>query len=148
MDAIEKVKPFTKSQVALFRKVVAHVEEDLRRLNMSEWGTHYSEKALLDDFSGDKEAMRKEWPACNTKACFAGWAVVLNKPVRQRKAFLARYSFWSKAAKDGQKALGLTEEEAEELFYLGNGYDSESDLKLIKERLNQIFADRGMAERF
>lgn len=88
-----RAKP--KHNFRLLRRVIKHIKEEPKRLNM-------------DILSHHVEAFDPDFPPCGTQGCIAGWACMLTgtKP-RMYDNFM-----WGK----GRKLLGLTSEEAKRLF--------------------------------
>jgi hypothetical protein len=89
-----------KLNVRLLRRVQKHIEAEPRRMKMKLW---------LDRNPFERE--RSALPPCGTTACIAGWALILSgKHLRREVNYLAQ----------GQKILGLTRDEAGNLFVVEN----------------------------
>src|ERR1044071_302790 len=96
--------------VGLIKKIVKHVEADKRRLMMAVWGVK----------KGTPEGREEggQWPACGTKGCFAGWAVLLTTPQKKWPSlFSKRGLFKSSIEEDARKLLGFSFDQAEYVFY-------------------------------
>jgi len=136
-----KAKP--KLQVAKIKKVLKHITEDLRRLEMGIWGTFISEEELKEMRLSEK----RNYPTCGTKACFAGWAVLLEvKRNRWSKLFdSGGHMHVGSISRKAQKILGLTKEEARSLFVgrACNEWEAKDQLISLKEILNNIFMEHG-----
>lgn len=95
----------------LLLRVKAHILEEPRRLNMSNWMDRVEIGAEIAHIyeSGSVHIMRQdEVPPCGTVGCIAGWAAVLDGVP------MDDIGGWA-----GREALGLNEFEGGELFYPG-----------------------------
>lgn len=61
--------------VELLRKVKDYILAEPKRLHMGDWGCKFS-NAMLER----RPELRNVVPICQTTACIAGWAVILEKP--------------------------------------------------------------------
>lgn len=138
----------------LMRKVLAHIKSDFRRLNMGTYGElKGSESAQMEKEEGCLVNPNR-WPSCNTKACMAGWTVLVSTPKSQWKSLFEKdgdmkTSTHSKA----RKLLGLSVEEANEIF-TGNACwpscwpsTAKEQYSLLKEDINEVLEARDMKER-
>ncbi len=94
---IEKLPKFNEK---LYDKVVAHILEEPKRMDMDRW--------VQNPFYVKENRM----PACGTVACFGGWSVALSK--RWKYAKLNEH-YWS-IGPMARAALGITWEESDVLF--------------------------------
>lgn len=96
-----------KINVKLLRRVKALILEEPRRFNMDYY-------AATEKFYPD--LVHDQAPPCGTVACIAGWATLEDERARGRKrltpAFLNRVGRYT-----GARALGLTFEQSQRLFY-------------------------------
>lgn len=127
----------------LIAKVLAHIKKDVRRLDQNTWG----ERRLPSELEGpgytQKEYL-KEWPACHTHACFAGWTVLLSTPVKKRnRLFYSGEMDSHRTEIKAQKLLRLTNWEAGFLFRVVPAYfDPKDQLRILEARLGTIREDR------
>jgi hypothetical protein len=120
----------------LIQKVMRHIKGDLRRLEMSAYA--YSEDE--DEYGGE------EFAKCGTKACFAGWAVLLNRKESDWKKLIhTDYDFHEAA----RKLLGLNDSEASSIF-TGPGFDVASfgagpikQYAEVRKSVNEVLVARG-----
>jgi hypothetical protein len=132
-------------EVKKIQKTIKFIETQLSRLEMNLYGIKKgSPEAKTSGFTSNR------WPSCHTKACFAGWTVLLETPKREwnklfRKDGLMRGSTHGKAA----RILGLTAGEASDIFIGPATWEltTKSQLRALKISINQVFADRGIKER-
>jgi len=130
------------------KRVLKHVRGDMRRLDMATYG-------VLENTPSAAEY--KNFPACGTKACLAGWTVLLNTPKKNwNKLFTANDTSYAEAGlmKDGThekaaKILGFNEAEAETIFTGASMYTkgAKAQYKELVEDINQVLKNRGMKER-
>lgn len=125
----------------LIARVIKHIREDFRRFEMSFYGVKAGTSAADGEYLNEPET---KWPSCNTKACFAGWAVLLSTPKRKwntlfTKSGNMRYPFVRNQA---AKLLGLNNDEAENLFTCGMTGSPRKDLKDVERVLNNIRKER------
>ncbi len=92
----------TKKQEKLYNRVIEHILEEPKRMNMRHWVTDIE---LVDS------DMR---PQCNTVACFAGWAYALSQKVEGPE--LHKVDSWG-LEETARVALGLTSVQGATLFY-------------------------------
>lgn len=78
--------------VKLVRKVQNHILEEPKRFNMEDWTTHISDELTDASDWNDPTLMvehnklvKKQFPACGTTACIAGWVAILSKPLKTDK---------------------------------------------------------------
>lgn len=118
-----------KRTVNLLRKVQAHILEEPKRLDMSDWGVAYATgtKTRIEGTT-DKEV---PVPACNTVGCVAGWSIFLGRPKLWKD--LIKATAENKAIYDNEdtaldetlnspkyeaeRILGITDEQGERLFF-------------------------------
>jgi hypothetical protein len=62
--------------VELLRKVEAHILEEPKRLYMRTWVKHKDQDGVLR--IRGQEGRQRDYPACGTAGCIAGWAVMLS----------------------------------------------------------------------
>ena len=137
-----------KINVKEIKRVLKHIKSDIRRLEMSVWGfkKDSAEAEILTPDVADK----KYWPACSTKACFAGWAVLMNTPKTKWKSLFNKDGGMKQGISGkAEKILGLTEEEAEIIFrgpstYLEGGKEQ---FKQLRRDINQVFVQRDLKDR-
>lgn len=150
-------KPLNKKAQSILQSVIKYIEKEKRRLNMSTWGEYNPNIAELDS-------------PCGTTACLAGTVLLVTKRGRdhlKKNNFFKDVELLKKeknigtnnyvdfpgnTAEVASKILGITEEEADRLFFVGFGEDpmfgwSEKDAtdyreaKTAKERF-KIFKRR------
>jgi hypothetical protein len=111
------MKSKNKMNVRLLRKIARSVLKYYKQVGMENW------------FSGASSAGR-----CGTSACIAGWAITLHNPKFKERPLDAAVSLdpefkgvfymttnaMNTAQLDGQRALGLTDEQADKLFFSVN----------------------------
>jgi hypothetical protein len=129
-----------KINMKLVRKVLAHVKGDLRRLSMQVYGVH----------AGERDQLRT-YPACKTKACFAGWAVLLTTP-KKRRSKLFDKNGWMNAdtvPRHAQRLLGLGMGESFNIFSGRASCTSgaKRQFSQLKKDINDVLKERGMKER-
>lgn len=134
--------------VKLLRQVKRHIQEEPKRLNMSEWGT----LALY--------LPKNRRPACGTVACIAGWACLLNQPEligvsRKNKQKVRTFvQLMFNASGIAQALLGLTPDEGGRLFHVTNwpeefkyqywnAEQSASEAKITAARIEHFIKTKG-----
>lgn len=133
-----KATKFAKT-AKILRQVAAHILEEPKRLNMSDWGHTYAK-------AGGRI------PPCRTVGCIAGWSIFLNQP-EEWKAMLATDSdlcdsangLLANPAVTARKILGITESQERRLFYADAWPDKYWDaftLAKSKKVEAQIASDR------
>lgn len=123
----------------LVRKVLAHVKGDLKRLKMSVYGQQR-----------EGREGKKGYPACETRACFAGWTVLLTTPKKKwAKLFFKSFMDPEQTASRAQKLLGLTDGERYHIFSgrATNRWTTVSQFSQLKKDINGVLKGRGMKER-
>jgi hypothetical protein len=126
------MKPLKKKlNEKLIKKVLAHIRGDFRRYDQD----------LVAVFKGNDIGSVKdpEFAACETKACFGGWAFLLGRPRKTWKRFMYDDSNILGRA---EKLLGLYEEEATLLFDMTGKTSPKTDLRIIQQRLQDIRRSR------
>jgi hypothetical protein len=100
-----------KLNVKLLNRIKKHLLEEPKRYYQGWWAERVNEM----NFKGEQGP-----PACNTQACIAGWAVLLENPKNKWSNLIKKEDdtgyFFNKA----QKLLGLSGAEADSLFSSGN----------------------------
>jgi len=121
----------------LIAKIIEHIEKDIRRYDQDLVGLKKdTESYYFSDIKSNK------WAPCNTKACFAGWAVILSTPESKIPSlFQKNGSMKGGVLAKARKLLGLKGEE-EDLFASTGENSPRVDLKIIQERLAEIRAAR------
>lgn len=131
-----------KINLPLIRKVLRHIKAEPKRLEMGTWHMRVEE-------STDK--YRSKFPACGTRACFAGWVYILSPKTKAEsnhrlKLPCPNISF---VREDALKALGFTSSEAD-LVFAGEATGSSTfsgQFELLLEALNEVLAGRGLKAR-
>ena len=114
------------------RKLQQFILEEPRRFNLSFWGAHIGPEDIkedcfdladqLDDLGViHVEEIQNQYPPCGTVACLAGNVCVMEgvvKPDRILPGKLEIYSFDEDTPRIARLALGISENDAERLFYL------------------------------
>ena len=107
--------------------VLDHIERDNDEYDQNEWCV------LKGDQDND---------FCGTRACFAGWAVLLSTPIG--KWWEVRYGGNARPMKEvARELLGLTYDEAHTLFQ-GVDYANQRNVYIVKDRLRRIRTARGL----
>jgi len=139
-----------KINMKLVREVLTHIKEDLHRLNMGSYGILKGSRDAEDEELLENLINPDHWPSCNTKACFAGWTVLLNTPKKEwQKLFLKDGSMRDSTHTKARKMLGFTDYEAETVF-AGNalyGNTAREQFQYLKQDINEVLLERGMEER-
>ena len=120
----------------LLEKVAITILEQPARLSMNNWGSIYS-----PDYVGNRDISSSEVPVCRTQGCIAGWTIFLGRPTLRTKLLKEttqeNYSIFhldchvpDGAEEYAIKLLGITQEQADRLFYLpgfgfGEGWPKE-----------------------
>ncbi len=89
----------------LYDKVIDHILEEPKRLDMSVYAVSPEDLEIRDE---------KRVPECGTVACFGGWAVALKHKWKAKK--LA--DNYGELADLSREALGITFEESKVLFHV------------------------------
>lgn len=110
--------------VRLLNEAVEHILEEPKRFEMGDWGTTFS-----DDFISEHDNPGI-FPACRTQGCLAGWIVFLNKPrlwktllKSTKNETMCELDSAVPVADTAAQILGITEDQANCLFYIGSGED-------------------------
>jgi hypothetical protein len=143
-----------KINVELFKKIIAHAKKDLRRLEMQVWGarkgSNYAKELKEEDGIFTGRGKQSQWPVCNTKACCAGWAVLLSTPKSKWKSwFLSNGKMKDDAIRKATELLGLDEYQADSIFR-GNGayYNKPArQLEALRVDINTVFEAAGLKDR-
>ena len=129
-----------KINLKYIRKVLRFIENGPRlRLDM---GTYHN-YAEPDRYT-KKELRAARYPACGTKACFAGWGVMLQLKPEEWKDVV-----YGTVAPKARKLFGFTMDESD-IVFAGEGmlYSTFSrQLRGLKESINTVLRNRGMKER-
>jgi hypothetical protein len=122
----------------LIAKVLHHIKTDLRRYNQDIVAERVSE-----------EDAGKDYPACRTKGCFGGWAVILSTPPSKKLKLFENLERQTDNCSekvvdlsDAMDLLGLTPREADLLFDTTGTENPKKDLKIIYGRLHDIRLNR------
>lgn len=123
----------------MIRHVLKHIKEDLRRLNMCTWGTKVDPESAYS-------------PPCGTRACFAGWAVLLNTP-KDQWPYLFHLDFnsgenrmSSYTREQATKLLGFNRNEAISIFggVSLSKRTSEGQYNQLVRDINKVLKNRGL----
>jgi hypothetical protein len=134
-----------KINVELFKKIIDYAKKDLRRLEMQVWGVRKNSDYMK--YLKDQEdilrgrGLQSQWAACSTKACCAGWAVLLSTPKSKWKSWFKKSGEMKEGVyKRAQTLLGLDECQAEDIFRgSGSHCDRPKDqLKALREDINRL----------
>ena len=112
--------------------VLDHIEQHRDEYDQNRW-------CWIRDLGEDQEY-------CGTRACFAGWAVLLSTPVEKWHKLptgpnnMSGYDYYSVKAAE---LLGLTRSEA---AYLFNVAENPHNPSVVRERLRKIRRDRGLPD--
>lgn len=134
--------PLPKINLRYIRRVLRFIEGGPKlRFDMSTYGDH-----AANEFPGEelnKTELRKlGYPECGTRACFAGWCVLLQHKKKDWSEIVEGVNISDTA----QKLCGFTDDEADTVFDGVYGPFS-SQLKSLKSRLNDVLANRGSKAR-
>lgn len=131
---MNEVKP--EINMAEIRKVLSHIEENVNRLEMAYFAAQRNELEKPDGM---------EWPECGTKACFAGWQVLLSSsPEEWKRICSANDIHFVELA---QKGFGFTYDEARDVFSGWGSLEPANQLRDLKTAINIVLSLRGMEER-
>lgn len=114
-----------KKAITKLRALQKYLLDEPRRFNLRSWGVHINpttpKQQLKEEFGieGHIELIEKQNPPCGTVACLAGNLCVMGKLIgpKQFKNEII-FEFGNSTPDLARKYLGLTEEEANPLFYL------------------------------
>jgi hypothetical protein len=133
-----------KINVAMFKKVMKHIKKDIRRLEMGLYG-------IKKNSPGEWEICDTHWAACNTKACLAGWTVLLNTPKKDwPNLFIVNGQMRSHTTSTkAAKLLGLDSYEADALFTGNATYETtpRTQYEVLQEEINKLFEEKGIKDR-
>jgi hypothetical protein len=152
------------------RKVLAHIEGDLRRLEMRKWGITkgYVAKVIplvtarvagvppeevsevdVEYLKVLKRLDEAGWAQCGTRACFAGWQVLLSIPRDEWfKVMTDEREMMTEVREQAAEAFGFTHDEGYAVFMPSNQKETpEEQLALLKKTINEVLEERGMTER-
>jgi hypothetical protein len=126
-----------KINLPYIRKVLRFIERGPKlRFDMGTYHDH------VDPKDHDAKELRElHYPACGTKACFAGWAVML-----QRKPDEWADVRYNEVAPEARELLGFTYDEADCVF-TGEGCNYSSfakQLRGLKRSLREVLRGRGI----
>jgi hypothetical protein len=124
----------------LLNCVLEHIEREVERgstkYNQNDWGVVNWSLVAKAEAVGEDEACDIDQTMCGSGACFAGWACMLSMPVKEwRKTMHADAFSWHL---EGQRRLGLTHEESNFLFAGTNLSNRQTQLNIVKERVEVI----------
>lgn len=129
--------------VPLIRKVLAHIKDQPKRLEMGTWHLHVGRR--------EAKALRSPYPDCGTRACFAGWLYIKSaksKAESDRRLKETSPSL-STIRQQAQLAVGFTWDEAEDVF--SGDAVAETGFKrqfaALRRELNAVFVRRGLKAR-
>lgn len=128
--------------IELLNKIIEHIEEEPRRFNMETWYTDASDivKGTADIYDisegemlfGEDEDGYENVPPCGAVGCLAGTACILSgrvKPIGEPVVIEGRTVVSYEEPingkgwfEEGRDALGLTDEQAQRLFFPRKGY--------------------------
>ena len=130
----------TTPNIELLDKVLKHIEDHPEAWSQADWRTEYDEALAVDPESG-REILAVD---CGTAFCFAGWACQMEGgkwadttsliPIDEDDPFDILGDDTVFASTRAQRLLGLTSEQAEDLFR------SENTLDDIREMVAEIKA--------
>ena len=106
--------------VKLLREIKKMILEEPRRLNMAHFAEMFADSAQPTE-GNDYEPKKEERPPCGAVMCIAGHALLAEE--RSRGFFRKRFTrpvvdrIRTAAEGEAQDLLGLTDEQAERLFY-------------------------------
>jgi hypothetical protein len=132
----ERKEKLPKINLPYIRKVLRFIERGPKlRFDMRTYHDHVDTK-----HHDAKELREMRYPACGTKACFAGWAVML-----QRKPEQWDDVNYDEVAQDARELLGFTYEESECVFTGGCKYSTfAKQLSGLKRALREVLRGRGI----
>jgi hypothetical protein len=128
-----------KLNVTLLKRVLRHISKVPARFDMDVFSRD-------TDYSAYYAGPTK--PACGTQACIAGWALLLNaggtikvwRKLLERERESTSGMNWHNEA---VKLLGITEQEANSLFYWAGGEAGTAEhVQHAKDRINLLIKDR------
>jgi hypothetical protein len=133
----ERKEKLPKINLPYIRKVLRFIERGPKlRFNMRTYHDHVDPK---DHNAKELRVMR--YPSCGTKACFAGWAVML-----QRKPEGWADVEYSTVAAKARQLLGFTEVEGD-IVFAGEGCNYSTiakQLSALKHSLREVLRGRGI----
>jgi len=137
----EEERPLNVAEIV---RVFHHVEEDHRRLKMSIWVQ--KETVIEKVFRKVVKWNPGNYPDCGTRACFAGWTLVLNKVPLKFSA--GGYLMDDTVSNQAGQILGLNVRQRLHLFHEHRSYDdSAKQVEDLRNRINEVFEAEGLLVR-
>lgn len=134
--------PLPKINLRYIRRVLRFIESGPKlRFDMRTYLDH-ADNVLLKEERTKKNLRALGYPECGTRACFAGWCVLLQLPKKE----------WAYAAykldilRVATQLCGFTEDEAYSVFDAAYGTFTQQ-LRELKSRINDVLAERDFRER-